>query len=485
MPTLHSPTLEEIHVIYRQGEAAMGVWVSGLLEEQAQQVAALEARVQKLEDQLTKNSRNSGKPPASDGLKKPSPKSQRQASGKPTGGQRGHEGHRLEAVAVSDAVVRYTVPHCAHCQATLNATAVRRVERRQVFDLPAMRLMVTEHQAEVKCCAGCGYETQAAFPADVTQPTQYGPHFRAQLVYFHSGQFIPLARTVEVMEGLYGQPVSEATIVAAVQTAAERVASVTEAVTAYLVNTAEAVQCDETGARVEGKLQWVHSASTPQATVYAIHPKRGTLGMDALGILSRRCGWCVHDGWASYFQYDLPHALCNAHHLRELTFIADQYHQHWAVDMRHCLCHIKHVIDRALTDGRTELSAEQDAWFTHRYEGLLAQAEDELNATPHPPTRYPPANLLRRLRTGQNAVLAFMRDFRVPFDNNLAERDIRMVKLQQKISGTFRSVAGAHAFCALRGYLSTARKNGVAALGALTLALQGIPFFPACVATPE
>ena len=200
-----------------------------------------------------------------------------------------------------------------------------------------------------------------------------------------------------------------------------------------------------------------------------------------MGILRQRCGWCVHDGWAPYFRYDLPHALCNAHHLRELTFIADHHHHVWATDMRHFLSHLKHVVDRAVAEGATELSGEQYAWFTRRYEGLLAQADDELAGTPHPPTGYAPANLLRRLRDGQDAVLAFMHDFRVPFDNNLAERDIRMVKLQQKISGTFRSLTGAQAFCTLRGYLSTARKNGLSALDALIRALQGDPFFPPCL----
>lgn len=475
------PTSEEIHALYRQGETAVGAWIRELLEQQGEQMAVLEGRLQKLEAQLAKNSQNSGKPPSSDGLKKPAPKSQRQASGKRQGGQKGHEGHRLEMVGTPDAVVRHTAGQCEHCQAGLAEAAVTRLEKRQVFELPEVRLTVTEHQAEVKCCPACGQETQAAFPDAVQQPTQYGPRFRAQLVYLHSGQFIPLGRTAEMMAGLYGQPVSEGTIVAAVQAAAAQVAPVTAAVTAYLVDTPEAVHCDETGARVEGKLHWVHSASTVQATVYGVHPKRGTAGMDDLGILRQRGGWCVHDGWAPYFRYDLPHALCNAHHLRELTFIADQHHHAWATDMRHFLSHVKHVVDHAVAEDATELSGEQYAWFTRRYEGLLAQADDELARTPHPLTGYAPANLLRRLRDGQQAVLAFMHDFRVPFDNNLAERDIRMVKLQQKISGTFRSLSGAQAFCTLRGYLSTARKNGLSALEALTRALQGHPFFPPCL----
>lgn len=394
-------------------------------------------------------------------------------------GQAGHVGHRLEAADRPDKVEVHRVAVCAHCECDLAAVAVSQVEKRQVFELPTVRLEVTEHQAEVKRCPDCGRDSQAAFPAEVTQPTQYGPRFRAQLVYFHSAQFIPLARTAELVEGVYQQPVSEGTIVAAVREAAQRVEPVNTGVSAYWVETAEAVHFDETGARIDAKMYWLHTASTKTATVYSIQAKRGRDGMDAAGILTARQGWTVHDGWKPYFHYAVKHALCNAHHLRELTFVAEQYQQQWALDMRHELCQIKSAVETAQADGRTTLYLEQIAYFTQRYRTILDDGQDELDAATHDPPK-PAVNLLKRLRDGRQAVLAFMSDFNVPFDNNLAERDGRMMKVQQKVSGGFRQLSAAHAFCLVRGYLATARKNGQAALTVLTNALRGSPYIPPC-----
>jgi transposase len=362
--------------------------------------------------------------------------------------------------------------------------AATRLDKRQVFDLPKVRVAVTEHQAEVKQCPSCGRESQAAFPAGVAQPTQYGPRFRAQLVYFHSAQFIPLARTADIMAGLYGQAVSEATIVTSVREVAHQVAPVLAAVKTYLVNTPEAVHLDETGARVNGKRHWLHSASTEQATLLGLHPKRGREGIEALGILPQRTGWCVHDGWKAYAAYNCRHALCNAHHLRELTCMVDHYHQAWAAQVRHWLVRIKQTVDTARAAGRHHLYLDQVAYFNDRFLGLLAEATIALGhappTTPRRQKRTPPANLLKRLRDGFDQVLAFMHDFTVPFDNNLAERDIRMLKVQQKVSGGFRQLTAAHAFCAVRSYLATARKNRQAALSVLEQALLTCPYFPPC-----
>ena len=352
--------------------------------------------------------------------------------------------------------------------------------------MPPVVLAVTEHQAEEKQCPQCGKTNRAPFPTGVTQPTQYGPRFRAQLVYLHSAHFIPLARTAEIAEGFYQQPVSEGTILAAVAEAAKQVAPVKEALKTYLVETDETVHADETGVRVEAKLHWLHSAGTTQATVYSIQAKRGCVGINAAGILNRRRGWCIHDAWKSYFNYKgLLHALCNAHHLRELTFIAEQYQQQWAIDMRHLLCEIKDTVERVKAEGRKALWLEQMAWFNRHYTAVLYDAEDEIGlaAPPIPGHRQknsPPANLLKRLTDYRDHVLAFMYDFRVPFDNNLAERDVRMMKVQQKVSGGFRRLVGAHHFCTVRSYIATARKNGQSILTVLTRALAGDPYYPPC-----
>ena len=471
------PTAEEIHAVYEQGEAAVAALVIGLID-------VLEARIQALEDHQKKNSGNSSKPPSSDGYKKPQPKSQRGKSGKASGGQVGHEGHTLKAVAIADEVVVHPVLSCEHCQADLRATAVEAVEKRQVFELPPVKLVVSEHQAEVKRCRVCGQRSRGAFPAEVSQPTQYGPRFRAQLVYFHSGQFIPLTRTAEMVEGLYQQPVSEATILAAVAEVAQQIAGSNDALKTYLVKTEEAVHADETGTRVNGKGHWAHAAGTTQATVYSIQPKRGGSGIDAAGILNQRQGWVVHDGWKPYAKYTMRHALCNAHHLRELTFINEQYQQQWAVHMRHELCAIKAAVERAQQDGRKKLPLDQWAWFNQRYSRWLDEAEDEIGASPPTSGRRrknsPATNLLNRLRDNRQQVLAFMNNFSVPFDNNLAERDVRMVKVHHKVSGGFRQLASAQTFFAVRSYLATARKNGQSILAVLTQALLGTPYCPPC-----
>lgn len=474
MPPRKLPTPSDTRSVYQQGEAA----VVALVNE-------LNAIIRALESPVDKNSGNSSLPPGRDGLKRGQKRSQRERSGKRSGGQAGHVGQTLNMVAVPDAVVVHAVAVCGRCQTDLGAVGVSGRDKRQVFELPEVVLTVTEHQAEHKVCPKCGVTNHAHFPVEVTQPTQYGPRFRAQLVYFHSGQFIPLQRTAEMVAGLYGQPVSEATILNAVWETARTVAPVMAALQGYLVETPEAVHFDETGARVNGILHWLHSASTPQATLYTIHRQRGSAGMDAMGILKRRQGWSVHDGWKPYFKYAVQHALCNAHHLRELTFIAEQYQHRWAVKLRHWLVHMKTAVDTARADGQPSLSGEQLAWLFHRFDVILNDALDEIGPPPLTTTRRPkntpPANLLNRLRDGRSQVLAFLTNFTVPFDNNLAERDVRMVKVQQKVSGGFRRFASAQAFCAVRSYLSTARKNGLSALDALTQAFAGSPFFPPCV----
>ncbi|CAG0971425.1 hypothetical protein ARNL5_01715 [Anaerolineae bacterium] len=269
----------------------------------------------------------------------------------------------------------------------------------------------------------------------------------------------------------------------AVREVAQRVTPVVEALKDYLSETAEVVHVDETGARVKGKLHWIHSAGTATVTVLGIHPKRGKEGIDAQGILPRRRGWCVHDGLKSYAPYPLRHALCNAHHLRELTFIADRYQHQWACDLRHFLAHLKAVVDATRQSGRRSFDLEQRARADDRYSLLLAQAAEEIGYT-SPLTHNPPRSLLRRLQTASRQVLAFTHDFSVPFDNNLAERDIRMVKVQQKVSGGFRQLPSAHAFCTLRSYLATAHKNAQSSLTVLFQALLGQPFYPPCLSDP-
>ena len=459
------------------------MWVNIL--EQREMIGQLTARIQELEDQLAKNSGNSGKPPSSDGLKKkPAPKSLRQKGQRRTGGQPGHAGHTLEMVSEPAHIEVHRLAHCPHCDEDLSAAPVLDVERRQVFDVPPVVIEVTEHQVPVVCCPNCQRRVKAAFPAQVSQPVQYGERLKAQAVYLNGYQLLPVARTCEVFEDLYGHRPSEAFVLSATAALHEQLDPALSGIRDQLIQ-ANVVHADESGLRVEGKLNWLHVLSTESLTHYAVHPRRGQVAMRDIGLLDECQGRAIHDALAAYFQFDnCSHALCNAHHLRDLRFVSEQYQQEWAAEMARLLLDIKAEVAQTLE--AMTLPPARLVYYEARFDALL-QAGFDANpppATPPPRKRgrkkqAPPKNLLDRLSRYKAETLAFMHDFRVPFDNNLAERDLRMIKVKQKVSGTFRTRSCAHIFCDIRSYISTVRKQRENVLSALHNALLARPFIPA------
>jgi transposase len=323
--------------------------------------------------------------------------------------------------------------------------------------------------------------SRGTFPEGVTQPVAYGPGVKALLVYLQAYQLLPYARSCELMEDLFGTRISEGTLSEALQTGSSQLEA-TEAAIREAITQAKVAHFDETGLRIEGRLHWLHSASTEMWVHYSPQKKRGQEGMKAAGVLPNFRGRAVHDGWASYFSYDCEHALCNAHHLREMTFLVERHSQAWAEELKRLLIEMKQAVEAAKAAGKSVLPKKTLYSLLKRYDALLKKGE-AANPPPSPeavPRRgrrkqTPARNLLDRLRRYQEETLAFLHDFAVPFDNNRAERDIRMMKVQQKVSGGFRSQDGAQAFCRIRGYLASARKQSHPVLFALHQLFLGHP----------
>ncbi len=427
----------------------------------AAEMSAMQARIAELERRLGLNSSNSGKPPSSDGLKKPvRVSSLRERSGRKPGGQKGHPGETLSRVETPDAVIDHYPSSCAGCGAALTEAMVTGHTARQVFDLPEPQpLVVTEHRAHECRCAACGTQTRAGFPDWVTAPVQYGKRIGAIVLYLLHFQLLPEKRLAGLMLDLFGVRLATATIARISQDCAERFQGFAEAVRDHVV-AASVKHMDETGFRIGGKTQWLHIASTTLLTFYRVSAKRGSLLANVVGVV-------VHDHWHPYYTLKgVLHALCNAHHLRELKALVEIEKEDWARRMQRLLRRACHAVNLARAQ-EVPLSSELIALIERCYDRIVVDGLTFHEAQPaltkcRPRGRLPRRvghNLLLRLSTRERDVLRFLHDPRVPFTNNLAERDGRMMKLRQKISGGFRSEQGAEDFAVIRSLLSTARKQ--------------------------
>ena len=434
-------------------------------------VEKLEKRVRELESQLNKNSRNSSKPPSSDGYKKKI-KNNREKSEKKAGAQDGHEGTTLQMVETPDKVVKHKIEGVCECGKDLKRAELKNVQSRQVFDVPEKLLEVTEHQVEIRQCS-CGiiHEAKCAVKGNV----QYGERIKALMVYLNQYQYLPFERLQEFSEDCFGISISDGVLNQSNQRCYENLEQ-TEIDIKQQIIQSEVTHNDETGIRCEKKTQWIHSSSTELYTHYSIQNKRGREGMDAIGILTNFKGISVHDRWASYDDYDCDHALCNAHLLRDLKFLAEENDSKWAEKMIPVLVQSNQYKKEGLLDEKNIHTIEKQSRRILK-EGLKQE---------------PPPIAITTIKRGRKAktksllllevfmhrsqqVWAFIYNKAVPFDNNLAERDLRMVKLKQKISGCFRSLNGAQVFCRIRSYISTARKQGYGILHAIECALLNKP----------
>jgi len=450
-----------------------------IISRQSKDIKMLKKRIKALEGRFNQNSTNSSKPPSTDWFKKKI--NLRKKTGRSPGGQKGHRGHNLKMVETPDSIIVHEVSACTGCGRSLEDISADGYKKRQVFDLPPIEIKVEEHRAEEKICPHCGQINRAPFPEGIDQPAQYGPAVKAYAVYLNQYQLLPYDRIRELFLDLFGTGLSAGTIVNANRTCSVALKPVEEMIKDK-ITASGVVHFDETGLYTEQKRWWLHVASTDNLTYYGCHPKRGAAATDDIDILPNFSGVAIHDGWDSYFKYECGHGLCNAHHLRELRGIQESCKQKWASDMASLLVEIKECVDKRKI-ALDRLEEHEIDGFKDRYDKIIARG---LAKNPPVKKRDGPkkrgrikqskaTNLLLRLKKHRKETLLFMYDFDVPFENNLAERDIRMVKVQQKISGTFRSAEGAGTFCRIRGYISTVKKNSLSVIDAIESAFKGDP----------
>lgn len=453
-----------------------------LIEEQDTMIKLLEARISVLENNQKKDSTNSSKPPSSDIGRVQHTKSLRIKSGKKPGGQHGHPGQTLQFSATPDQLIVHGVKRCRQCGEKLAGTTVVDYECRQVFDIPPIQMRVTEQRSEIKTCPHCHTTSRAAFPATVSQPVQYGSNVQQLAVYFTQYQLLPYQRTAQIFKDLFGHALSSSFLVSNNHRCAVNLQPFMEDLKIKL-RKEPVLHADETGFYFEGQRNWLHTISTDEHSYYAVHPRRGTGAMNAMGILPDYEGVLVHDCWKSYHDFRCSHALCNVHHLRDLTFFHQIEKSEWAGRAKQMLLDLHGKVSMAKEQGATALTKRQLRYWSGKYDDLMQEGQRQ-----HPVAekqkgkrgiakKSKTQNMIERFIGYKDQILAFARNFRIPFGNNIAEQAIRMMKVKQKISGCFRSQQGARDFADIRSYIATLKKQGISIIEALGAAIKGTPLF--------
>lgn len=472
--------LEQVHSLTATVDS-----LNATISAQTQLIAQLNQTIQELKEQLNKNSKNSSKPPSSDGLKKPAPKSLRKSSGKKAGGQDGHQGTHLAVISDPDEVVKHMPSACEDCPHYKMCKGTACVaEKRHVIDA-VVTVHVKEHQLlEIPICMLHGDTRKGAFPANVKAAVQYGENLQALAVALNTVGAVSVKRTHEILSGVFNIPIATGTISNMVKRCADSISETVNKIKQKITGSGLG-HFDETGTRVDKKLWWVHDASNCEYTYLDISPKRGHLGMEQCGVLPSFHGIAMHDCWASYWNYeDCRHAVCCAHLLRELTGVIENHPgQKWASAFINLLLEMKKAKDKAVEAGKESLSREHCHKFDEQYNELIRQAREK---NPFPADTEKKRGrkkkgkilaLVERLEKYKESVCLFIHNFNVPFDNNQAERDIRMIKVKMKVSGCFRSEDGARDYLKIMSYVGTAHKQGHNAYDAIRKAFSGYSEF--------
>jgi transposase len=454
------------------------------------EVNALTQRVAELEERINQNSSNSSQPPSSDKPWKLKPKSLRQPTERKPGGQFGHKGHGKKIPHEINETVKVEPKICPCCGGDLHEVSGKKAETRYQSDIPEIKVVTTAYEVYEKTCPHCGEVVSGTFPATVTSTFQYGPHVKAFIVMLSHYGMVAMNKIKDLLKSLFDIHLSEGTIVSAIKNCAGKFESAQGAIKAAVVNE-KVVHFDETGMSNNGILWWLHRASTKCLTYLKIHKKRGREAIDATGILGAFKGVAVHDCLKVYWVYVCLHALCNAHLLRELIGILENTGQEWTKAMIELLVDMKETVYLHKERGLKTLPDDSQLKFEARYNKLV---EDGLELNPYVEKdtvkqgvakQSKARRLLERLRDHKDEYLLFTKDFDVPFDNNQAERDFRIAKTKKKVSGGFRSDAGAESFAMIQSIIQTIRKHNINVFYELVKVFHGNYSLPFALVSTE
>ena len=447
------------------------------ISEQAAINNRLKEKIKVQQERLNKNSNNSSKPPSSDGLNKPNPKSLRKSSGKSPGAQKGHKGNGFKLMKEPDETIQYNPDQCNGCPNFGICKVCGISETKYDIDI-CVETKVTAHQVlSYECPFKNNRVISGSFPSNVKSTMQYGNNLEALVIALNTSGMMGIKRTHNILSAVFGIPISTGTIFSMVKDCGLKLKNTVEIIRQSICDLPH-VHFDETGLRVNKKLHWVHGASNESFTYLSVEEKRGTIGMDSSGVLPNFSGVAIHDFWKSYFKYiDVSHAMCNAHLIRELTGVAENNPcQSWALEAIELLLQMKKSKDVAITRGKASLSDDCLTYFNETYDNLFEKAITQNPIGAKSGKRGRPKKgkiraLVDRFVEYKGEVCLFLKDFSIPFTNNLAEQDIRMIKVKQKVSGCFRTKTGADTFATIMSYIGTASKQGINAYSAIKSAL--------------